>query len=375
MEVKLKQGMTPKLRFPGFSGGWEKKTLGEISEFFDNKRIPLKSTDRQKRAGKYPYYGASGIIDYIDDYIFDGEYIILGEDGANIIDRSSRLVFLAKGKFWVNNHAHVFQAHDSNYFLTEYLESLKYDKYNTGTAQPKLNSEVLKNLPIIIPPASEQKKIASFLTVIDNWINNLGTQREQLEQYKKGMMQKIFSQEIRFKDENGKDFPDWKERMLGDFAKITTGSSNREDSTELGDYVFFDRSMDARASRKYIFDDEALIVAGEGLDFKPRYYHGKFDLHQRAYAILKNGAEVEWKYLYYYIYQFRRYFSRMAVGTTIPSLRLPIFQKMQVKLPTKSEQEKISQFLTVIDEAVESKATMIAMAIEWKKGLVQQMFV
>ncbi len=97
----------PKLRFKEFSGEWEESKLGDIANFFNSKRVPLTESDR--KSGIYPYYGASGIIDYVKDYIFDGEYILLGEDGANIIMRNSRLVFLANGKFWVNNHAHIFK--------------------------------------------------------------------------------------------------------------------------------------------------------------------------------------------------------------------------------------------------------------------------
>ncbi|MEO1954153.1 MAG: restriction endonuclease subunit S, partial [Campylobacterales bacterium] len=139
----------PELRFKEFSGEWEEKKLGNIATFFNSKRVPL--TDRDRVKGIYPYYGASGIIDYVNNYIFDGEYILLGEDGANILMRNSRLVFLANGKFWVNNHAHVFQAIESNYFLCEALERIRYNRYNTGTAQPKLNSEVVKKIQLFLP--------------------------------------------------------------------------------------------------------------------------------------------------------------------------------------------------------------------------------
>jgi len=121
----------PKLRFSGFSDEWSEVKLSDISTFLDNKRVPLKEDDRKQMKGKYPYYGASGIIDYIDDYIFDEELILMGEDGANIITRSSKLIFLAKGKYWVNNHAHVIKANSdiNQYFLSESLERINYEKY------------------------------------------------------------------------------------------------------------------------------------------------------------------------------------------------------------------------------------------------------
>jgi len=165
----------PKLRFKEFSGEWEEKKLDNLAKFYNSKRIPLTESDREK--GIYPYYGASGIIDYVKDYIFDGEYILLGEDGANIVLRNSRLVFLAKGKFWLNNHAHIFQAKESNSFLCEVLERINYTKYNTGTAQPKLNAEVVKNIKVILPSKPEQEKIATFLTSVDTKIEQLTKKR------------------------------------------------------------------------------------------------------------------------------------------------------------------------------------------------------
>ena len=154
---EMKKGLMQKIfsqevRFKADDGSeypeWEEKRLEETVEFLDGKRKPLEKGERQ--AGQYPYYGASGIIDYVKDYIFDEELILLSEDGANIVDRNYRVCFLARGKYWVNNHAHVLKALDenNNYFICEQLESLNYIKYNTGTAQPKLNQEVCRNIKL-----------------------------------------------------------------------------------------------------------------------------------------------------------------------------------------------------------------------------------
>lgn len=144
--------------------------MGEIVDFLDEQRKPLESGKRE--SGPYPYYGASGIIDYVKDYIFYEELILLSEDGANIIDRNYRVCFLAQGKYWVNNHAHVLKAKKnySNGFICESLERLNYDKYNTGTAQPKLNQEVCRNINIWVPKLDEQKKIFAVLNDHDNLI-------------------------------------------------------------------------------------------------------------------------------------------------------------------------------------------------------------
>ena len=113
-------------------------------------------------------------------------------------------------------------------------------------------------------------------------------------------MQKIFSQELRFKDENGNEFPRWEVKKLGEIAKITTGSSNREDSNLDGEYTFFDRSQDIRSSNRYLFDAEAIIVPGEGQVFVPKYFKGKFDLHQRTYAIM-DFKDIDGIFLFYSI--------------------------------------------------------------------------
>ncbi len=255
----------PKLRFKEFSVEWEEKQLGKIATFYNSKRIPLTEIDRIK--GEYPYYGASGIIDYVKDYIFDGEYILLGEDGANIVMRNSRLAFLAKGKFWVNNHAHIFQAKDSNTFLCEALERINYTKYNTGTAQPKLNSDVVKKIKLLVPLKQEQEKIASFLISIDTKIEQLTKKEELLKQYKKGVMQKIFNQEIRFKDDDGSEFCEWEEKKLSQIFSIISGQSKSKYIDENGNKIIVDMggisSEPKLVAKKYTFLDDDYLTTND----------------------------------------------------------------------------------------------------------------
>ena len=180
---------------------WEIKRLEEVSTFLDGKRVPIKEGDRSKIKGIHPYYGASGIIDYVNDYIFDEELILLGEDGANILTRSLPLAFKVKGKIWVNNHAHVIKPHeDMNIdYLTIYLESLDYAKYNTGTAQPKLNQEMCSNIIIVKPNMSEQNEIADIIETFNERVQSEKTKKQQLIKLKLSLMQKLLSGEIRVK--------------------------------------------------------------------------------------------------------------------------------------------------------------------------------
>jgi type I restriction enzyme S subunit len=173
---------------------WEEKRLGDISTFLDGRRKPIKSGDRSKMQGEYPYYGASGIIDHVNNYIFDEEIILLGEDGENIISRNLPLAFRVSGKCWINNHAHVIKPNENTDidFLTYSLERINYEPYNTGTAQPKLNQAVCRSLPLNLPSYPEQQKIATYLSGIDTKIESVNTQITQTQTFKKGLLQQMF---------------------------------------------------------------------------------------------------------------------------------------------------------------------------------------
>ena len=173
---------------------WVEKKLGDCVDILDKQRKPIESKERANRKGKYPYYGASGIIDYIDDYIFEGESILLGEDGANIINRNSRLAYIASGKYWVNNHAHIMKAINGNlnYYICEYLESLDYSKKCAGSAQPKLTQEIVRDLDMNLPCKEEQQKIADCLSSLDNLIQNQQKIVTNWQQRKKALLQQMF---------------------------------------------------------------------------------------------------------------------------------------------------------------------------------------
>ncbi|ELX4137815.1 restriction endonuclease subunit S, partial [Vibrio vulnificus] len=119
---------------------WETKRISDVCEYKNNKRVPIKSIDRAKRQGGYPYYGASGIVDYIDDYIFDGTYLLISEDGENLRTRNTPIAFKATGQFWVNNHAHILTEKEDGIldYLEYYFSCTSLTPYLTGAVQPKL---------------------------------------------------------------------------------------------------------------------------------------------------------------------------------------------------------------------------------------------
>jgi type I restriction enzyme, S subunit len=143
--------------------GWAWASFDQLTGNFDGRRIPIKSAARDQRPGPYAYYGASGVIDDIDDFLFDGDFLLIGEDGANLLTRSTPIAFRASGKFWVNNHAHVVQARGGipiNY-LELFLNGKDLKFYVTGSAQPKLTQASLNKLPVPLPPLAEQHRIVA----------------------------------------------------------------------------------------------------------------------------------------------------------------------------------------------------------------------
>ena len=178
--------------------GWVVKTLDEISLNLDSKRIPITKSDRV--SGEYPYYGASGIVDYVADYIFEDDTLLVSEDGANLLARSTPIAFSVSGKYWVNNHAHIlkFENMATQQFVEFYLESIKLDDYITGAAQPKLNQKALNSIPIAIPKQVEdQAKIVDSIKQLSNETKRLESiyqkKIEALDALKKSILHQAFS--------------------------------------------------------------------------------------------------------------------------------------------------------------------------------------
>ena len=184
----------PRLRFPEFegAGSWSIRNLSEIAENLDSRRVPITSGDRE--AGDIPYYGASGIVDYVKDFIFDENLLCVSEDGANLLARTYPIAFPISGKTWVNNHAHVlrFEHACTQKFVEIYLNSIKLDDFITGMAQPKLNKAMLNSIPVPRPDIPEQQRIADCLTALDDFITAATQELETLKIHKKALMQQLF---------------------------------------------------------------------------------------------------------------------------------------------------------------------------------------
>jgi type I restriction enzyme S subunit len=184
----------PQLRFPEFrdTGEWDVQNLGKVADNLDNRRVPITSSERV--AGEVPYYGASGIVDYVKGFIFDEDLLCVSEDGANLVARTYPIAFSISGKTWVNNHAHVlrFENACTQKFVEVYLNSIKLDDFITGMAQPKLNKAMLDSIPIPVPTVSEQRRVADCLTSLDDLITAQTEKLAALKTHKQGLMQQLF---------------------------------------------------------------------------------------------------------------------------------------------------------------------------------------
>ncbi len=178
--------------------GWVETTVDKLSTNLDSKRVPI--TKNVRTRGEYPYYGASGIVDYVADYIFEGDTLLVSEDGANLLARSTPIAFSVTGKYWVNNHAHIlkFENMATQRFVEFYLQSIKLDAYITGAAQPKLNQKALNSIPIPIPMSlDEQTKIVDGIELLSTETQRLESLYQQklaaLAALKKSLLHQAFS--------------------------------------------------------------------------------------------------------------------------------------------------------------------------------------
>ena len=186
-----KDGFKPEVRYKNFNDAWKQRKLGEVVERFDNLRIPVTSSKREK--GITPYYGANGIQDYVQGYTHDGEFVLVAEDGAN--DLQNYPVHYVNGKVWVNNHAHVLQGKNKmvdNLFLVNAIKQIKIETYLVGGSRAKLNADVMMKLPIKVPTFNEQQRLGKYFARLDSLITLHQCKLEKLKQLKKFLLQNMF---------------------------------------------------------------------------------------------------------------------------------------------------------------------------------------
>lgn len=196
---------------------WKQYSIEDFAEVKNTLRIPLSKLEREKRQGDFPYYGASGIIDYVDDYLFEGEHVLISEDGENLRSRKTPIAFKADGKFWVNNHAHVLKGKraEFNDLLVYYFANLNINEFITGAVQPKLSKSNLLSIPIFLP--EDEKVILEIVGIIKSLtdkIDLLHRQNQTLEQMAETLFRQWFMENPN---------PDWEERPMSSIATYLNG--------------------------------------------------------------------------------------------------------------------------------------------------------
>ena len=405
MVTLLKQKKIPTLRFPGSSDGWEEKKLGDVARIYDGTH----QTPNYVKEG-ISFYSVEQVTandflntKFVTNDVFEAENKRIKIEKNDILMTrigdigTARLIdWNARASFYVSLALIKCSEKIKPNFLSQYINSSNFQKQlwkkTIHAAFPKkINLGEIGECKLFAPAIPEQQKIAEFLGVVDTWIENLRAQKENFESYKKGMMQKIFSQEIRFKDANGKNFSGWEEKKLGDVGNITTGTTpstaNKEyygndfpwitptDINEEKNIYTSARFLTKKGIEKGRFvPKDTLLVTCIASIGKNAILRVDGSCNQQINAVSPN-KENDVDFLYYLIEKNKNILIRFAGAGGMQMLNKKDFSNLKFRIPPLLEQQKIAEFLTSIDKIIESKQQQITQAEQWKKGLMQGLFV
>jgi len=289
---------------------WNVVNIEDIVEFLNAKRIPLSSMIRSTKQGKYPYYGASGIVDYIDDYIFDGEYLLISEDGENLNTRKTPIAFFAKGKYWVNNHAHILDEKDVGIleYLKYYFSILNISPYITGAVQPKLNKASLSKISISLPPKEIRLRINYVLSTLDDKIELNRKMNQTLEEMAQALFKSWFVDfdpvHVKAKCTSEEEL-EVAAKELGISKEVLELFPSEFEESELGmipkgwKWKKFGEVITPKKgkviTKKTVTEGNVPVVAG-GLS--PAYYHNEYNAKAPVITISASGANAGFVNLY-----------------------------------------------------------------------------
>ena len=410
------QQLIPKLRFPEFEGNWEKKKVGEVtdyvkgfafkSEFYSNKGVRIiRVSDLSARSIKNDndkiYIKVEKTKELNKYNINKGDIIIttVGSKPDLLESAVGRGIFVKNpNEGLLNQNLLKFNYSEKvdNGFLFGYINSEKYISHikeiKRGNAnQSNITVVDLLKYEIFHPTIQEQTKIASFLTAVDDKLQALKQKKTLLEQYKKGVMKQIFSQELRFKDDNGHEYSDWEEKMLGDIVKEYNVKSIVNDQ-----YVVLSSSMGGIKLQSDYFTKDVSSKDNTGYKIVPKGYFtyrsmsdtGSFTFNIQnivdigivspAYPVFKTLDSIVSEYLSFYLNKSNKIINDLLglkEGGTRYALSFSKFSRLEVILPSFQEQTKIANFLSAIDDKINHCQEQIVNTEVWKKGLLQQMFV
>ena len=385
----------PKLRFKEFKGEWEEKKLKDVFT------IKYGKDYKHLNSGNIPVIGTGGIMTYVDQFLYDKPSVLIGRKGT--IDKPQ---FIEKAFWTVDTLFYTEINREFLHFFTYLLVTqINWYKFNEATGVPSLNTTSINNVEVFTPTYKEQTKIADFLMAVDEKIAQLTQKCKLLARYKKGVMQQIFSQELRFKDDGDRDFPDWEEKTFsqanikvidGDRGENYPNGSdfsndgyclflNAKNVTKSG-FVFNEVSFVTKQKdeslRKGKLIRSDLIITTRGTVGNIAYFDKKITyenirINSGMVIIRNDSSNIEPNYLYKYFYspRFRKTLEQITFGSAQPQLTVAEINKFKIDIPMLKEQTKIANFLTSIDEKITEAQTYLDTVKQYKQGLLQQMFV
>lgn len=360
---------------------WDLIPLEKGVEIHDNKRVPLSSIEREKMKGDYPYCGANGVVDFINDYKYDGEFVLLAEDGGNY-DKHAKSCYIQTGKFWVNNHAHVIKGKEvvcSNKFLHHYLNFLNLNKFILGSTRTKLNQEQLRKIPLIRLPTEEENKIISVVEDIANNVSVLDQQNQRLIKLKSKSMDLLFSKGLNEEplrnSEIGKIPNSWKVFKLSELFEVETGTTpptkveSHWNQSEINWFTPADMSdekveldnSNRKVSKSAIENTTLNLITKNNLLISTRAPVGyvnlvteDFTFNQGCKVILPL-VDVSKLFYLYWLRKNRVLINSKSAGSTFKELSKASLEKLLIPFPELDEQNQIAKNLLDIDNLISIK--------------------
>ena len=393
---------------PKIPSHWVVGKVKYVTKNLDYKRIPLSAEERGSRQGEYPYYGASGIIDYINDYIFNQDYILCGEDGHNLFARVTPFAFIARGKYWVNNHAHILNPIDRcNEYWVMSLASIDITPVISGSAQPKLTAEALGNLNIVYPLCIyERRQIANFLDQKTTKIDTLIEKQQQLIKLLQEKRQAVISHavtkglnpDVKMKDSGvewiGEIPASWNMWRIAHICPniasgttpktdneihyggknlwITTGELRENIITDTQKYVTDQALVDIPALR--VHPTGSVAIAMYGATIGRLGILGKDAATNQACCVINPSKALNNKYLFYWLYATRQEIINFSSGGSQPNVNREKIASLKVSVPKLKEQTQIVNFLdhetAKIDTLIEKQQQLIKLLQERRTALI-----
>lgn len=314
--------------------------LEDCCEILDSKRIPV--TANKRRNGKYPYYGANGLQDYVDDYIFDDELVLLAEDGGNFNSKDKPIAYRVSGKCWVNNHAHVLKPKQG--ISVDYLcyALMYYDVSGlvNGATRQKLTQATMRKMKIPILSEIDQLRIVEIMNSIQQLKNDYRSILHKLDVLIKARFVEMFCHK-------GYTVLEW-----NDVFNTRTGKLDSNAATENGKYPFFSCSKDILYIDDFGFDQEALLLAGNNAagKYDVKYYKGKFNAYQRTYVLTLRG---NWSYqlFRYQLEDKLEYLRQQSLGGLTKYLTMKILGELSFIIPPIEKQKEFELFVQQVDKS------------------------